>query len=143
MGRRLRGTLPLVMEELIPKWTYLEEFRRCDQVLKKKQKAAFDKRHRTRQLPTIPDDTEVWINSGEKPTRGRVTSHVDHPRSYLVETPTGIIRRNRFHLGIVPKQFSSAMEEDQQTSVPRKIMTRSQTGTEIRPPKKYPEKSQA
>ena len=59
---------------------------------RRKQKVNFDGRHRARDLsPTLTGDL-VWIPDRRKhgTIRGEVT-----PRSYEVETPIGMFRRNR------------------------------------------------
>ena len=61
MGRQLRANLPLTEEQLCPQWPYLGEFRRQNNLFKSKQKRDYDRRHRVRSLPLIPDDSEVWI----------------------------------------------------------------------------------
>ena len=75
-----------------------------------------------RDLP-LPDDTDVWITSGDQPTPGRVVSAAGTPRSYVVDTPNGQVRRNRFHLNERPAEPEAA------ETVPEQIMTRSRTGT--------------
>ena len=42
MGRRIRTTLPLSDEHLIPKWSYLQKFRKQNDEYKGKQKRQFD-----------------------------------------------------------------------------------------------------
>ena len=42
------------------------------------------------------------MNTGQNPVRGRVVTASDLPRSYVVSTSTGEVRRNRSHLTIVP-----------------------------------------
>ena len=37
--------------------------------------------------------------------KGRVTAPADAPRSYMVETPSGEIHRNRLHLNIIPEHY--------------------------------------
>ena len=65
---------------------------------------------------TLPDNSEVWVTSSSQPTQGRVITPVDTPRSYLVETPTGQIRRNQQHLNIIP-------DPSTQVTVPSNIPT--------------------
>ena len=132
MGRCLHTTLPQVVEHLTPKWTYLTDFRREDERFKEKQKKNFDCRHRVQDLPDIPDEHEVWINSGSTSVRGTVVTSAGAPHSYIVSTPTESLRRNQIHLGIVPPP-----SEDPGEQGPQKIMTRTQTGTEIRPPARF------
>ena len=102
MGRSLRTTVHQVTSHLIPKWNYLEEFREKDKDFKEKQKRDYDCHYRTSEMPDIPEDTAVWIRSGNKPQKGRVVACANKPRSYLVDTSTGRLRRNRSHLQVVP-----------------------------------------
>ena len=86
----------------------------------------------------LPEDTSVWVKSGDVPVSGRVIAKSDKPRSYLVETPTGTLRRNRSHLGVDPTPpappTTSPRLEDTRT-----IMTRSKTGTTIHLPVRFRE----
>ena len=107
---------------------------------KKKQKQNFDKRHRSHELDDIPDDTPVWITSEGRRIEGRVVSPAKSPRSYLVETPSGVVRRNRVHLNVKPE---IVLEPEPVTSEPstdqlqpNRIVTRSQTGSSARPPER-------
>ena len=87
----------------------------------------------------IPEDTEVWIRSGNKLQKGRVVAHANEPRSYIVNTPTGRLRRNRSHLQVVPD--SEPKETESEISDPMvvqsRIVTRSQTGTLVRRPDRF------
>ena len=136
MGRCLRNNLPILEEQLIPKWTYLETFQRQNDKFKNEQKQNYDRHHRVQPLPLLPDNTDVWITTEGQKTQGQVVSQADAPRSYLVDTPTGQIRRNRRHLNKVPdsSSVSTNSESISNTPSPNVIMTRSRTGTTIRPP---------
>ena len=81
MGRQIRTWVPLADCKLIPQWSYLSEFKDFDAVYREKQKANFDRRHRTRELPPIPENTRVWIDTDNGPTSGRVISMARTPRS--------------------------------------------------------------
>jgi hypothetical protein len=85
----------------------------------------------------LPDDTEGLIETEGGPTSGHVRSSAETPRSYIVETPSGSIQRNRHHLKPIPshtsQQSASGHSEPEQPNV---IMTRSRTGTEITPPER-------
>ena len=65
MGRRLRTNLPLLPEQLKPKWPSLKEFRIQDDRKKNNGKINYDMRHQTHSLSQIPDDTAVWITAGQ------------------------------------------------------------------------------
>ena len=66
--------------KLIPQWNYFTEFQKSDATHKMKQKAKFDKRHRTKDLPVIPDDTTVWVETDNGPISGRVVTSAETPR---------------------------------------------------------------
>ena len=139
MGRRIRSRLPLAQTQLLPKWSYLPDFQATDKLFKQRQKRDYDQHHRVRALPVIPDGSEVWVKSGTSLIRGQVQGQLAAPRSYLVNTPSGTVRRNRFHLSGVPEETT---QETQQSASPEpeptnKIMTRMRTGTEIRLPQRY------
>ena len=142
MGRKIRTTIPLTAKQLTPQWPYLAEFRRLDGTHKDRQKKDFDREHRVHDLPEIPDDTEVWVTSDAGPIPGRIVTAAETPRSYVVETPTGEVRRNRSQLRVQPTagEETPADGEDQppppqpSQDPPKVIMTRSRTGTQVRPP---------
>ena len=148
-GRRIRTTVPQTDRQLAPQWTYMGEFRRLDKLHKGRQKQDYDRQHRAKELPEIPEDVGVWITSEDEPVRGRVLTNAGTPRSYVVQTPTGEVRRNRSQLRIVP-ETPQAMPETTPCSPgnattvatsppdsPRVIMTRTRTGTEIKPPERF------
>ena len=131
MGRNIRSTLPQTTESLTPQWPYLREFKRLDKEFKEKQKADYDRRHRVRDLQAIPDHTDVWVTTDSHRTSGRVVTSAGTPRSYIIETPSGEIRRNRSHLNINPARAETSTSTQQDRSP---IMTRSRTGASIIPP---------
>ena len=102
MGRRLRANLPLVKEQLMPNWPYLPDFRHKDQEYKRKQKVNYDSRHRVHSLPHLSDDSPVYIRTKDKQVTGTIVTSTPEPRSYTVETSSGTVRQNRFHLVLVP-----------------------------------------
>ena len=140
MGRKLRTRIPQLPEHLTPTWSYMDEFRKQNQKFKAKQKRDYDKRHRTKESDAIPDGSTVWITSEGERAEGTVISPADSPRSYLVDTPNGTLRRNRQHLNVAPSQPSghteTQHETEQNTKSTRQIVTRSQTGTEVKPPER-------
>ena len=133
MGRVIRNTVPQITETLIPKWSYLEKFPKDNSNFKQKQKTDFDKRHRVKPLAEIPDDTYVWIRTGNQQTTGRVVSSANAPRSYLVDTPHGQIRCNRLHITPMPNSNEIDTNERPNRSP---IRTRSRTGVTINPPER-------
>ena len=107
MGRRIRSTLPQVLHNLIPKWQYLKKFEEQDRQYKRKQKRNYDKRHRVRSLADIPDDQPVWVDTDGQQQEGRTVTNTEAPRSYLVDVPSGRVRRNRQQLIPIPENSSN------------------------------------
>ena len=64
-------------------------------------------------------------------------SPAETPRSYVVETKSGLLQRNLHHLKQIPNgsdsQAKSQISEPKELNI---IMTKSRTGTEIHPPKR-------
>ena len=136
MGRRLRTDVPQVANLLIPDWPHLQGFEEKDKVYKQQQKEHYDSRHRVRPVAPLSDDADVWINVQGRDIAGRINSGHPNPRSYVVDTPTGQVRRNR-------SQINRRLPET--PSLPRSLritsqsessrpLTRLKTGTSIRPP---------
>ena len=71
------------------KWPYLPKLRENNKKLKESQKRNFDRRHGVIEQGDLPDDAEVWVTSETRPIQGRVISHANNPRSYVIETPSG------------------------------------------------------
>ena len=141
MGRKIRTSLPQMTKQFVPGWTYIPEFKKKDAEFKRKQKANYDDRHRVRELPEIPDETSAWIRSDRGSVQGKVVSPANTPRSYIVDTPSGQVRRNRNQLTVVPQQQPPVNNQQQNGAdtnqePPRRICTRSQTGTMIHPPER-------
>ena len=143
MGRKIHSTLPMATPSLVPQWSYLQDFQQANDKFKKQQKRNYDKRHRVRDLPEIPDDTDVWITTGRNPVAGRTVNMADTPRSYIVQTPSGEIRRKRSQLNIDPSTETidpstetETAEDTQEQQTRSPIMTRSRTGTSINPPER-------
>ena len=135
MGRNIRSTLPQARGSLAPQWPYLGEFRQANENFKRQQKEDYDRCHRARGLPDIPDNTEVWVTTNRHNAPGRILTTANTPRSYIVETPSGEIRRNRHQLNVRPPQDNgniSSPPADARTQ----ILTRSRTGTSIIPPER-------
>ena len=130
MGRCLRTDIPQVKKHFVPNWPNLTNFNALDQKFKSSQKHNYDKRHRSKHLPELPDKLPVWVESQGKQVPGEVIEQAA-PRSYLVATPSGEVRRNRSHLRV---RLEDTDDSTSQSDPPRTIMTRSQTGTVVNPP---------
>ena len=110
MGRKLCTTLPQTTTVLIPGWPYLEGFKVKNRELKRKQKTYYDQWHRTHPKTPLEDGrpTDKWVSTYGDKVPGTVIAPASTPRSYLVQTPTGQLRRNRSHLTEIPPVKDSA-----------------------------------
>ena len=81
---------------MTPNWPYLEQLRDKDSKLKTGQIRDFDNHHLARDLPDLHVGNPVWIV--DQKVEGKVIDTTGTPRSYVVESPIGHLRRNRHHL---------------------------------------------
>ena len=134
MGRRLRSAIPIL---LVPYWPDLKQFREIDDKYKQKLKKQFDRRHRVCELPVLDNQVPVYISSGRNTSAipGNIIQSAGE-RTYQVQTPTGISRRNRCHLHNRPDDTERPANTDVSHSASQRspILTRSKTGTVIHPP---------
>ena len=144
MGRRISTDIPQTASHMTPQWYFLPDFRQKDKELKEKQKRNYDCRYHVRPADTLPNNSSVWVTASNSQIPGRVVSNAGTPRSYLVDTPSGPVRRNRQHLNRrLNRTDDNTFDISDSTTTtlitrdkPQKdrIMTRMQTGTDIRPP---------
>ena len=95
MNRRLRITVPITQEQLMPRVSDFASVKAADTRATLKMKKTFDERHRARNLPCLRPGEMVWIP--ERRELGKVIAE-SSPRSYTISTPTQTVRRNRRHL---------------------------------------------
>lgn len=96
MGRRLRTRLPGLHASLMPKWPSPKLVKSRDQRVKRRQRKDFNRRHAAQSLRPLEAGEDVWVQ--DIPCAARVLSPAQRPRSYVVETPRGVVQRNRRHL---------------------------------------------
>ena len=63
MGRQLRTAITTPKNQLIPQWSYLQEFREKDNEYKAKQRRDYNDKHRVRPQDPLLPDTSVWIKT--------------------------------------------------------------------------------
>ena len=143
-GRMMWTNIPMLTERLMPKLPHYTEFKECDKKFKQLQKSNYDSRHGVHQLPSIPDDSDVWVTTERGQTSGQVVSRADTPRSYMIQTDGGTMRKNRHHLTVVPNTpVTQHQEWNTNVALPSpvptrsNIVTRSKTGTVIRSPQRF------
>ena len=81
-----------------------------------------------RSLPPYPNDLPVWVSTGDRQIPGRIAQPANTPRSYVVDTQSGQVRRNHRDLKVHTEDLKTNPEP------PRAITTRSRSGTIIKPP---------
>ncbi|UYV76696.1 K02A2.6-like, partial [Cordylochernes scorpioides] len=94
MGRRIRTTIPTPTKQHQP--PNLKNLKNQEAIQREKQKYYFDRAKGVRELPPLEVNDRVWLT--DLKTSGVIISKADTPRSYMVDTPRGRVRRNRFHL---------------------------------------------
>ena len=101
MGRKLRTTVPMTRELRKPAVPNLEEVAERDRREKQRQTDNFNAHHGARALsPLSPGDTVYLKDRASTGTVARETA----PRSYEVQTPDGMVRRNRCHMVLQTQQ---------------------------------------
>ncbi|UYV73311.1 hypothetical protein LAZ67_10002669 [Cordylochernes scorpioides] len=112
-----------------------------------------------RELPPLEVNDRVWLTDLKTP--GVIISKADTPRSYMVDTPRGRVRRNRFHLLPTGQRSpgSSHFEPDEEPYVncpeanthtsdaptdvtdsstsPKEALYRTRSGRTVRPPRHF------
>ncbi|XP_061159755.1 uncharacterized protein K02A2.6-like [Syngnathus typhle] len=101
MGRRLRTPVPQLPSLLVPSLPNKGFVASREGEMKLKYSEGYNRRHRVRDLPQLSPGQPVWITDTK--SEGTVISSHSAPRSYLVEGPSGAIRRNRHHLLPMPE----------------------------------------
>ncbi|UYV84530.1 K02A2.6-like, partial [Cordylochernes scorpioides] len=96
MGRKLRTTLPIAPENLNPKLVDSQTLKRKEGRRRKDMKSRYDRRCGATDMEELSEGDTVWI--ADMRTWGIVKQKASTPRSYMVDTPVGTLRRNRFHL---------------------------------------------
>ncbi|XP_037568164.1 uncharacterized protein K02A2.6-like [Dermacentor silvarum] len=96
MGRRLQTRVPKTSRQLEPAWPASVPFTRRDQDNQRRQASNVNRRHAARALRPLQAGEQVWVRDVNSPVI--VMGPAQRPRSYAVETPTGVLQRNQMHL---------------------------------------------
>ncbi|UYV83522.1 K02A2.6-like [Cordylochernes scorpioides] len=114
MNRKLRTTVPTSPVQLQSRIPDLENLEMREKNQRHKKKTHFDIHHRAREFPHLDEGTRVWVKDLGVP--GMVLEDAGSPRSYIVNSPKGILRRNRFHLLPNPQGEKIDMEDEEMES---------------------------
>ncbi|UYV83983.1 K02A2.6-like [Cordylochernes scorpioides] len=96
MGRKLRTTLPIAPENLNPRLVDSQTLKRKEGRRRKDMKSRYDRRCGATDMEELSEGDTVWIT--DMRIWGIVKQKASTPRSYMVDTPVGTVRQNRFHL---------------------------------------------
>ncbi|XP_077521342.1 uncharacterized protein LOC144132649 [Amblyomma americanum] len=101
MGRRLRTKLPVTSGMLVPRLPDATKHRNFKEEYRAQQRRDYDRRHGVRQHPILLEGNEVCVTDVKR--TGNLQRPADEPRSYIVGTGDGAVRRNRTNLVPFPK----------------------------------------
>ncbi|CAK6982086.1 Transposon Ty3-G Gag-Pol poly [Scomber scombrus] len=101
MGRQLRTTILQLPTTLLPRWLNIRGFRKSEKRAKENQQHKYNLRHRARTLPPLQSGQNVWLPREEK--QGTVIQQATTPRSYIIHTDEGQLRRNRTQMRTLPQ----------------------------------------
>ncbi|UYV83817.1 hypothetical protein LAZ67_X000281 [Cordylochernes scorpioides] len=96
MGRKLRTTLPIAPENLNPRLVDSQTLKRKERRRRKDMKSRYDRSCGATDMEELSEGDTVWIT--DMRIWGIVKQKASTPRSYMVDTTVGTVRRNRFHL---------------------------------------------
>ena len=117
MGREIR-TLLLTLESNLKQVLLSQQaVARKDEETKATYRRNFDKRHGVRALPELRPGDSVHVKLDQQKvwkTPGKVIARSPVPRSYIIQTPNSVVRRNRRHLRTVnsPRRVHDGQELD-------------------------------
>lgn len=93
MGRALKTRVPCSPESLLPKLPDCDKLRKREKEYRDKMALNYNKKHRVVEGETLSFGDKVWIP--DQQTEGTVVKPHESPRSVIINTPKGTIRRNR------------------------------------------------
>ena len=93
MGRKLRTRVPCYPDELKPKTTDYDHLRKKEREYRTTVKFNYDRRHRVVDGEQLSPGDRVWI--ADLKAEGTVMEEHVAPRSVVIQSPNGQVRRNR------------------------------------------------
>ena len=135
MGRTLKTKLPPLKKTQTSN-SHLPLLFQKEQRYRDNQQDNFNRRHAVQQAPELKPGDSVYIKDLHR--SGSIISRHPNPRSYIVDTEQGTIRRNRAHLVATP---SSPVQSAPVTNVPETppaaprsaLPAESETNTSVQP----------
>ncbi|KAF4526512.1 hypothetical protein B566_EDAN014464 [Ephemera danica] len=111
MSRNLRSTVPVPPHKLVPAVLPTAEIRAKDELKKAAQKVHHDARYKAKTSAALEPGQRVWIRDIRR--EGVVVRKSGEPRSYIIKTALGNLRRNVVHLTKLPESSESSESEDE------------------------------
>ena len=94
MGRRLKSRVPCHLDELKPRTPDADLVRKKEKEYRKQMQVNYDHRHKaTKEADELSPGDRAWLP--DLRVEGKVVGRAPAPRSYIISTPTGLVRRNR------------------------------------------------
>ena len=93
MGRKLRTRVPCHPEELKPETPDRDHIRRKEKEYRAKMKFDYDHRHKVVEGKELSPGDRIWIPDLKE--EGTVIKPHESPRSVIIQTQNGQVRRNR------------------------------------------------
>ena len=94
MGRRLKSRVPCHPDELKPRTPDADLVRKKEKEYRKQMQVNYDRRHKaTKEADELSPGDRAWLP--DLRVEGKVLGRAPGPRSYIISTPTGLVRRNR------------------------------------------------
>ena len=106
IGRQIQTRIPTLEKNLLPRWPSKKIVQQNGKRAETSYRAKYDRRHGARSVPELQPGDQVLIKTDNEKLwrrRGVLMKQVTAPRSYLVQSSQGTIKRNRRHLQHVPK----------------------------------------
>ena len=106
------------LQPAVPDYSRLDysRLREEEETMREKQKDNFDSHHRSRELTPLSPGASVWVTDQQTPG---TAVELSSPRSYLIQTSSGMLCRNRRHLNPLPNIASEGIliEPDQDVTI--------------------------
>lgn len=119
--------MPISPAQLKPRWPNRKAFAERDKRLKQTQTGDFNRRHLAKERPELTEGQRVWITNSK--TADIVLRKADAPRSYVVDTGSEEVRRNKTHLRalpVLPATQTEATENAQKKGEGERMLTEPQ-----------------
>ena len=84
-----------------------------EEIYRSNQRQSVNQRHRAKELPDLTNGDCVWIRDQDR--LGKIQGRTQHPRSFIIETDKGTLRRNRSAL--VKAEMQSPLKVDKHTTL--------------------------